>query len=71
MYEHVYKIASPGNYTKNIIHDANFIVELDGKRYDLSEIPEDEVGYINGTNIIFANHKKTWGSNLLLCPFSN
>lgn len=69
MYEHVYKIASPGNYTKNIIHDANFIVELDGKRYDLSEIPEDEVGYINGTNIIFANHKKLGVQIFYFAPF--
>ncbi|CUS93311.1 glycoside hydrolase family 15 protein [Candidatus Kryptonium thompsonii] len=69
MYEHIYKIASPGNYTKNIIHDANFIVELDGKKYDLSEIPEDEVSYINGTNIIFANYKKLGVQIFLFAPF--
>ncbi len=58
MYEHIYKIISPENYTKNFINDANFILELDDKKYDLSKIPEDEIGYINGTNIIYANYKK-------------
>ncbi len=68
MYEHIYKVVSSGNYTKNIINDANFIVELDGKRYDLSEIPEDEISYINGTNIITANYKKLGVQTFFFAP---
>ncbi len=58
MYEHIYKVISSGNQTKNIINSANFIVELNGIKYDLSKISEDEVGYINGTNIIYAKYRK-------------
>ncbi|MEN3037567.1 MAG: glycoside hydrolase family 15 protein [Candidatus Kryptonium sp.] len=69
MYEHIYKVISPNNFTKNLINDANFIVELNGKKYDLSKIPEDEVGYINGTNIIFANYKKLGIQTYYFAPF--
>lgn len=58
MYEHIYGVISPGNYTRNILEDANFLVEINRKVYDLSKIPEDEVGYINGTNIIRVDYKK-------------
>ncbi len=69
MYEHIYKVISPGNYTKNILEDANFIVELDGKTFDLSKIPEDEVSYINGTNIIRIDYKKLGIQVFYFAPF--
>lgn len=69
MYEHIYKVISPGNYTKNILDDANFILQLDGKTFDLSKIPEDEIGYINGTNIIKADYKKLGVQVFYFAPF--
>ncbi|MCX7762983.1 MAG: glycoside hydrolase family 15 protein [Candidatus Kryptonium sp.] len=69
MYEHIYKVISPNNFTRNLINDANFIVELNGKKYDLSKISEDEIGYINGTNIIFANYKKLGIQTYYFAPF--
>jgi len=69
MYEHIYKVISTGNYTRNILKDANFILDLDGKSYDLSEIPEDEVGYINGTNIIYSRYKKLGVQVFYFAPF--
>jgi len=69
MYEHIYKVISPENYTRNFINDANFILELDDKKYDLSKIPEDEIGYINGTNIIYANYKKLGVQVYYFTPF--
>ncbi len=69
MYEHIYKVISPENYTKNFINDANFILELDDRKYDLAKIPEDEVGYINGTNIIYANYKKLGVQVYYFAPF--
>ncbi|CUS98840.1 glycoside hydrolase family 15 protein [Candidatus Kryptobacter tengchongensis] len=69
MYEHIYKVISSGIYTRNFINSANFIVELDGKEYDLSKISEDEIGYINGTNIIFASYRKLGIQTFYFAPF--
>jgi GH15 family glucan-1,4-alpha-glucosidase len=57
-HEHIYKITSDKKVTQNLIYGANFTVELNGQKYNLSEIPEDELGYINGTGIISASYKK-------------